>query len=131
MINPEKDYPHIKNKLQETSSSFCLAKWLQVSLHLQTGGTHSCHLNPRHRIPSEKLETNPSGLHNTETNQLHRQQMLDGIRPKDCSYCWDIEDTPGNHWSDRIIKSSDTWARPSLEKIISLKGNQNLDPTYL
>ena len=36
------DINETKNKLDKISSSMCMAKWFQVSLHLPNGKTHSC-----------------------------------------------------------------------------------------
>jgi len=87
------------------SPTFCLAKWKQVSINLTAGLTHSCYHPPDHRIPLEELEIDPSALHNTSFKKSERQKMLNGERPEGCSYCWKIEDSPGNHVSDRQYHS--------------------------
>jgi len=118
-----------KEKLDNISPSFCLAKWLQVTLHLQTGHTHSCHHPNTHKIPLPELEDNPSAIHNTEYKKSVRKQMLEGVRPKECNYCWHVEDN--NTFSDRVYKSSEeTWASPNLEKVLETK-TENINPTYL
>ena len=33
----------VKNKLDGVGCGMCLAKWTQVTMHLSTGMTHSCH----------------------------------------------------------------------------------------
>jgi hypothetical protein len=33
----------VKKKLDGVGCGFCLAKWTQVTMHLGTGMTHSCH----------------------------------------------------------------------------------------
>ena len=55
-----------KEKLNSVGCGFCLAKWTQVTIHLQMGRTHSCHHPDTHIIPLEELENNPSALHNTK-----------------------------------------------------------------
>ena len=119
------------DKLNKISPSFCLAKWLQVTIDLCNGTTHSCHHPTRHQIPIDELEKNPSALHNTNFKKQQRKLMLEGQRPRECAYCWKIEDTPGEHVSDRLIKSFDFWARPQLEAISQLNWNQDVNPSYL
>ncbi len=95
----------IKQKNQEISSTFCLAKWKQVSINLTAGLTHSCYHPPEHKIPLDELEQDPSALHNTSFKKNERKQMMAGKRPPGCDYCWKIEDSPGNHTSDRMYHS--------------------------
>lgn len=87
------------------SPTFCVAKWKQVSINLTAGLTHSCYHPPDHPIPLEELANNPSALHNTTFKKDEREQMLNGQRPAGCSYCWKIEDSPGNQISDRNYRS--------------------------
>ena len=54
------------NVLNEVSPSFCTAKWKQVTLHLHSGQTHSCHHPVPHKIPLDEIADNPSALHNTK-----------------------------------------------------------------
>jgi hypothetical protein len=61
----EKDYPKVKQKLDNVGCGFCLAKWTQVTIHLGTGINHSCHHVKAHRIDLEELKNNPNALHNT------------------------------------------------------------------
>ena len=56
------------NMLNSTGPGFCLAKWTQVTMHLGSGLTHSCHHPTAHKIPLEELKNNPSALHNTKFN---------------------------------------------------------------
>lgn len=111
------NYADTRSRLDQISPSFCAAKWLQVSLHLYSGQTHSCHHPASHEIPLKELTDNPSALHNTEFKKSQRKMMLKGQRPTECSYCWDMEDTPGNHYSDRVTKSSDDWANSEIESL--------------
>jgi len=120
-----------KSELDRVSPSFCLAKWLQVTIHLQNGQTHSCHHPMTHKVPLDELARDPSALHNTAHKKSLRKMMLEGKRPAECEYCWRVEDTPGSHFSDRIVKSSDPWAKPELEKIAAMDPNENVNPTYL
>ena len=120
-----------RDAINKISPSFCLAKWLQVTLHLQFGHTHSCHHPQTHKIPLEELKDNPSALHNTAYKKSQRRLMLEGVRPPECQYCWNVEDLPGNLISDRHLKSHDTWARPYLEDVVNKPWDANIDPHYV
>ena len=117
--------------IDKVSSSFCLAKWLQVTIDLKHGTNHSCHHPERHVIPEKLLGDNPGALHNTPFKKRQRKLMLEGNRPPECSYCWNIEDTPGAHHSDRYIKSTDEWAYPSLDEVAKRPWDQDINPTYV
>tara|TARA_R100000005_G_C4961493_1_gene177988 strand:+ start:913 stop:1188 length:276 start_codon:yes stop_codon:yes gene_type:complete len=77
-----------KIKVNQVSPSFCLAKWLQSTIHLQTGMTHSCHHPAPHKIPLNEIKRNPSALHNTMFKKMKRKEMQKGIRPKECGAGW-------------------------------------------
>lgn len=124
-------YRKTKEKLDTVSSSFCLAKWFQVTLHLQNGHNHSCHHPNTHQTGLDEIEKDPSGLHNTIFKKKMRALMLEGVRPKECEYCWKIEDTPGEHFSDRHIKSNDDWAKPFFDEAIEARAKKNINPKYL
>ena len=117
--------------LESVSPSFCLAKWLQVTIHLQNGRCHSCHHPNTHKIPLEELKTDPSVLHNTPFKKEQRKKMMEGVRPKECQYCWNIEDSEGDNISDRIIKSSDDWAFLNADKVLKTRWDENISPSYL
>lgn len=121
----------VKNKLNEKSPSLCLAKWLQVTVNLQNGTTHSCHHPVPHKIPLEELKNNPSALHNTFQKKTFRKAMLAGKRPLECDYCWRIEDSHPDNISDRIYKSSEDWSYPKLSEITSLPWDADINPTYM
>jgi len=126
--------PHIikfRDRLDNISPSFCVAKWQQVTLHLQTGHTHSCHHPRTHKIPLEELAIDPSALHNTNYKKLQRKDMLEGKRPTECDYCWRIEDSSPDALSDRTYKSYEEWAEPHITKIQNMPWNQNVVPSYL
>jgi len=121
-----------KNKLDTISPSLCLAKWQQVTVHLQNGHTHSCHHPQTHKIPLVELENNPSALHNTKYKKQQRRLMLHGERPAECSYCWKVEDTDGDHHSDRIKKSSNsTWAWPYFDSVVSSPWDADVTPRQM
>lgn len=128
------NFSNTKEKLDKISPSFCLAKWAQVSLHLESGMTHSCHHPPPHKIPLNELAASPHALHNTIFKKEQRKLMLVGERPKECDYCWRAEDAPQGQtvfFSERITKSSDKWALPNLQKISKLPWDADVFPTYL
>jgi organic radical activating enzyme len=121
----------VKNQLNEVSPSFCLAKWMQVTIHLQNGYTHSCHHPVAHKIPLKELEKDPSALHNTSDKKLRRKEMLEGIRPQECTYCWNVEDAHPDNLSDRAFKSADQWALPNFEKVKQMPWDQSINPSYV
>ena len=131
--DPETAAQLVKPKLDKISPSMCLAKWKQVTLHLQTGHTHSCHHPVTHKIPLEEIKIDPSALHNTSFKKKQRQKMLEGIRPKECDYCWIAEDadTNGTTYSDRITKSSEDWATPYLKEVTNKSWTENSNPSYV
>jgi len=45
-----------------------------------------------HKIPLEEVQKNFKAIHNTKYKKMVRKQMLDGERPKECEYCWKVED---------------------------------------
>lgn len=95
----------IKQENATISPTFCLAKWKQVSINLTAGLTHSCYHPPEHQIPLLELAKDPSALHNTKFKKEERKLMMKGERPPGCAYCWNIEDSPGEHTSDRMYHS--------------------------
>ena len=129
-IQENKELKNIKTQLDSVSSSMCLAKWLQVSLHLTTGQTHSCYHPPVHSINKEDLLKDVSALHNTEQKKQERALMLKGKRPKGCSYCWKIEDS-GGHYSDRHYRSLEPWAVNRFEEVLKNGSEKPIIPSYV
>ena len=129
------DAQQMRGKLNSVSPSFCLAKWLQVSLHLPQGRTQSCYHPPTHAIPVELLKKNPGVLHNTPIKIAERKQMMAGVQPPGCSYCWKIEgaksDDPQGHLSDRHYRSSEWWSAPALEEITTAGADWDGAPRYV
>lgn len=121
----------IKEKINSVSCSFCVAKWTQVTIHLQNGFTHSCHHPVPHKIPLEELEKNPHALHNTQFKIAQRKQMLDGIQPQECNYCWNIENLGKDYLSDRHYKSAEYWSSEYIDKILENPLDDKFLPTYL
>jgi organic radical activating enzyme len=121
----------VRDELNAVSPSFCLAKWLQVTIHLQNGHTHSCHHPMTHKVSLDELAYDPSALHNTSEKKQYRKQMLQGTRPKECQYCWNIEDAHPDNLSDRTFKSADSWAYTRLGEIAAAPWNRSVNPTYI
>jgi len=107
----------VRDRLDQVSPSFCLAKWKQVTLHLFNGNTQSCHHVQSHRVPLGEVARDPGALHNSKCKQGVRAQMRRGEFPKECRYCWNVEKV--GEISDRIYKSADTWAWPSLKESVA------------
>ena len=108
-----------------------MAKWNQVSILLQTGQTHSCHHPRPHVVPLAELDRDPSALHNTQFKKLQRKTMLSGGKPKECDYCWNVEDANPKAFSDRILKSGEAWAFPYFDKIKRSDPDENTNPSYV
>jgi organic radical activating enzyme len=87
------------------SPSYCGAKWYNATTWLGSGTTASCHHPPAHRIPIEEIRTNSSAIHNTKHKKLMRKLMLEGERPRECEYCWKMEDMGKDAVSDRVFKT--------------------------
>lgn len=125
----------MRDRLNAVSPSLCLAKWQQVSLHLPQGLTQSCYHPPTHKIPLELLEKQPSALHNTPIKIHERKQMLTGIRPEGCSYCWKVEDAPSDdskgHLSDRHYRSSEWWNAPTFDEVTGNPWDYDVTPRYV
>jgi len=122
----------VKDLLDKIGKGMCLAKWTQTTIHLGLGHTHSCHHPRTHKIPIEEIKKNPSALHNTEYKKNLRREMLSDIRPVECNYCWNVEDLNlQNEFSDRILKSSETWSLPYYDRIVQAPPNDDFNPTYV
>lgn len=125
------NFEFTKKLLDSVSSCFCIAKWSGVSLHLETGTTHSCHHPAVHKIPIEELKNNPSALHNTQFKIEQRKKMMAGERPAECDYCWRIEDLQSKEISDRVLKSSSNWSLPVLGEIVTDPLSSKFKPRYV
>jgi pyruvate-formate lyase-activating enzyme len=129
-------YPSVKAALDQVGPGMCLAKWNQVTIHLATGHTHSCHHPNTHKIPLEEIYEDPSALHNTKFKKEQRKTMITGGRPEECHYCWNIEDNVpegvDNVFSDRIIKSTDVYAgKDQYFNVMYAGWEHNIKPRYL
>lgn len=120
-----------KQLLDGVSPSFCLAKWSMATIHLQQGETHSCYHPWTHKIPIKEIEKNPAALHNTEYKKQQRKLMLEGKRPSECQYCWNIEDLKKDFVSDRMIHSNQHWSKMDFDKITSQGWGADINPRHL
>jgi len=118
------DTQKVFDTLNKISPSMCLAKWYNVSIHIPTGKTHSCYHPPAHRIPLEEIRINSDAIHNTKYKKEQRKKMLQGERPQECNFCWDIEDS-GNMLSDRAYRSKDVY-KPGMLRALKVTINVRL-----
>tara|TARA_A100000172_G_scaffold81042_5_gene72586 strand:+ start:2502 stop:3908 length:1407 start_codon:yes stop_codon:yes gene_type:complete len=123
-------YAETKKKLDGIGCGMCLAKWTQVTMHLQMGQTHSCHHPSTHHIPVKEIKRNPSALHNTRFKKKKRKEMLEGKRPKECDYCWNVEDN-SDRFSDRVFKSNESWSLPHFNEIATADWRADYNPKYV
>ena len=133
MSNYMKRVKETRDKLNEIGPGFCLMKWYNQTLYLQTGDNHSCYHPRPHHIPVESLKDNPAALHNTDQKLQQRKAMLEGKKPSECYYCWNVEDLEGEHFSDRMFHSASSWldAKKETDKIKTMPWDQPVNPMYL
>lgn len=104
--NPNETLADYRNRVIDSKSpSFCAAKWLNATIWLGSGSTASCHHPPAHNIPLDELKDNYTAIHNTKHKKLMRKMMIEGERPRECEYCWKIEDIGKDNVSDRTFKT--------------------------
>lgn len=127
--NLDKIYQIHLDKSDEISQTFCSAKWHMVTLHLAQGETHSCYHPWTHKVPLEEIKINPGAIHNTNFKKSQRKLMLEGSRPKECQYCWNMEDL-GNI-SDRVIRNAEVWAKDDLDIFKSYTGDEDVYPRHV
>ena len=120
-----------KKSLDKVSPTFCVAKWKQVTIHLESGLTHSCHHPSPHLIPLHELKDNVTALHNTNYKKSMRKLMLEGKIVPECEYCNRIERSSKDEISDRIYKSHEKWAIDQIPEIVSNSWDYDVFPTYL
>jgi len=121
----------VAKRLNAVGPGFCAMKWLHQTLYLHTGDNHSCYHPRPHHIPLKEIEADPSALHNTEWKKQQRKTMLEGGRPDECYYCWNIEDLEGEHLSDRMFHSASNFAVDEIENLAKLPWDAPINPRYL
>jgi len=118
----DESYQEYRDRVvNKVSPAFCGAKWYNATIWLGNGTTASCHHPPAHKIPLEEVAMNHKAIHNTQYKKLIRKQMLEGERPKECEYCWKIEDMGEDKISDRVFKSV-IYSDEELEQCKALYG---------
>lgn len=132
--DPNAYFNFLKEKrkdINNVSPTFCAAKWKQSTILLYSGETHSCHHPSRHKITLDDIKNNPKGIHNTAHKMKARLDLLNGVQTPECDYCWRIENQNPDHISDRVYKSSYSWALPHFEEIEKAGMGPDTDPTYM
>ena len=129
--DPETAAQLVKPKLDEISSTMCMAKWLWTSIHLTNGTTNSCFLPPIHKIQVDNIKQNPKGLHNTPEKKEQRAMMLKGEKPEGCSYCWNIEKMDRSFNSDRHYRSSEPWAQAGWDDVLAKGADGDIEPRFM
>ncbi len=119
-----------KRAIDSVSPTFCAAKWLNATLWLNRGRTASCHHPPSHKSDPRALIENPSSLHNTSEKKRARAEMLAGKRPKECDYCWKVEDIGRNSVSDRVFKTL-VHSDEEIRSIANRSPNDDINPRTL
>ena len=87
-------------------------------------------LPPAHNIDKEEIK-NKLVLSNTRHKKKMRQMMLEGTRPKECEYCWKIEDmekdSDGNRpVSDRTFKTV-IYSDEDIERIATMDVTEDVN----
>jgi len=111
-------------EMDPISSSFCAAKWLYSIIWLYNGTTASCHHPHPHQIRLIDALKDPTNLHNTPIKDKCREQMLDGKRPPECFYCWEVEDADKTSISDRVFKT-EVFNTDSVRKLVDMPSKIN------
>jgi len=124
------DAEFVKQELDKVGKGFCLAKWFNVSIHIPTGRTHSCYHPRSHHIPLDEVKINVSALHNTNYKKHQRKLMIEDLKPQECNFCWQIEDS-GTQLSDRAYRSKDVWEPGIIDEAIELGHTGNAKPRYV
>ena len=111
--------------MDEIGPGFCILKWHYLELSLAEGLKHSCYHCPQHKIPLK------SDLHNTPTTKEVRQQMLDGLKPAEDNYCYDIEKT-GNYSDRQYLAVQFIKEDPNIiAKTAAYEPDEQVYPKYL
>jgi organic radical activating enzyme len=119
--------PIIPDKIKD---SFCSAKWLMATMHFGMGENHSCYHPPIHRWNLEDVKRDPSMLHNTQHKIEQRRQMMNGEKPKECYYCFDMEAINPNVVSDRKRFTNEQYAIERRQEILDSPARP-INPSYL
>ena len=102
-----------------------------VTMHFGMGENHSCYHPPIHRWNKDEVEKDPSALHNTSHKIEQRRQMMNGERPSECYYCFNMEDINPNAVSDRKRFTNETWAIERRQEILNNPFDRPINPAYM
>ena len=124
---------NVRDSLNAVGKGFCVQKWRNESLYLHTGDNHSCYHPRPNKIPLEEIKIDVSALHNTKWKKEQRKTMLEGGRPDECYYCWNIENLSDDHFSDRTYHNTSPWVKldEDIKLIKSQPWDANYNPNYL
>lgn len=117
--------------VNQTSPTFCLAKWHHVTMYLQTGETHSCYHPAPHKIDLDEIKKDPSALHNTTIKKQERKELLNGVQTKGCQYCWNIENMGPDYISDRHIRTASIYTDARYKDIVENPWDKHVNPEYV
>jgi organic radical activating enzyme len=112
--------------LDSKSKSFCGAKWFNATTWLGSGTTASCHHPPAHKIPVVEVEEDFTAIHNTKHKKEMRRMMQNGERPRECEYCWKMEDMGKDAVSDRTFKSI-IYSDEELQRAYEMDHNESVN----
>jgi len=85
-MTPVEYYKKLRQEYDEISPSFCVLKWHHLEMHLGSAVAHSCFHCPQYDLSLDE------DFHNTKQKKAVRQEMLDGVKSDECSYCWKQEE---------------------------------------
>lgn len=88
----------LKKLRDNTSPTFCMAKFHEATIWLYSSFIASCHHTPFSYTGETVLN-----FYNNDFKRAAQDKMLNGERPSDCNYCWKLEERKVT--SDREYKS--------------------------
>jgi organic radical activating enzyme len=124
---PDESLQQYRDRVLDTKSkSFCGAKWYNATTWLGSGTTASCHHPPAHKIPIVEVEADYTAIHNTKHKKEMRRMMQTGERPRECEYCWKMEDMGKDAVSDRTFKSI-IYSDEELQRAYEMDHNESVN----
>ena len=125
MTSPVKYYKELQKRYDKVGPGFCVLKWHHLEMHLGSAQSHSCFHCPQRHLSLDE------DLHNTKQKMEQRKLMLEGERPAECFYCWNVEDS--GSISPRIaLTPIYTEMEPDIiETTARLKWDEPVYPKYL
>ena len=125
MNSPVKYYKELQKRYDKVGPGFCVLKWHHLEMHLGSAQSHSCFHCPQRHLSLDE------DLHNTKQKMEQRKLMLEGERPAECFYCWNVEDS--GSISPRIaLTPIYTEMEPDIiETTARLKWDEPVYPKYL